>query len=374
LKLIYISNTRIPSEKANTYQSMVMCEAFSKHYHHVEFWYPQMRNTPSMEKINNPFLFYNVNEVFSLKKIPCIDSTFLFKYFNTIWFLLRTFSFGISYLAKLKNIDPFTSIFTRDSHGLLFLNLAKKLGIIKQKVYFEAHIYSKTITKNSKYIDGIIVINNYLKTLYEKDGVTNILVAHDGVNVSEYAHIMKYQKNTIANIVYTGNLFEWKGVYTLVDSLKYLNNVKCTIIGGSDDTLPQFKKYIEEKKIKNIELTGFVKKSETIKYIENADVLILPNSAKDKMSYYTSPLKLFEYMASKRPIVASSLPSIKEILKDGINATLYEPDNPKDLAKKIRFVLENDCSHMINQAYNDVQKYTWVQRVKNIVNWTQDEK
>lgn len=374
MKLIYISNTRIPSEKANTYQSMVMCEAFSKHYPHVEFWYPQMRNTPSMEKINNPFLFYNVDEVFTLKKIPCIDSTFLFKYFNTIWFLLRTFSFGISYVAKLKNIDPFTSIFTRDSHGLLFLNLAKKLGIIKQKVYFEAHLYSKTITKNSKYIDGIIVINNYLKTLYEKDGVKNILVAHDGVNVSEYAHIMKYQKNTIANIVYTGNLFEWKGVYTLVDSLKYLNNVKCTIIGGSDDTLPQFKKYIEEKKIKNIELTGFVKKSETIKYIENANVLILPNSAKDKMSYYTSPLKLFEYMASKRPIVASSLPSIKEILKDGINATLYEPDNPKDLANKIRFVLENDCSHMINQAYNDVQKYTWAQRVKNIVNWAQDEK
>ena len=51
MKLIYISNTRIPSEKANTYQSMVMCEAFSKYFEKVEFWYPKRNNTEEMRQV-----------------------------------------------------------------------------------------------------------------------------------------------------------------------------------------------------------------------------------------------------------------------------------------------------------------------------------
>ena len=72
------------------------------------------------------------------------------------------------------------------------------------------------------------------------------------------------------------------------------------------------------------------KKRFVSKYTEIADVLVLPNSAKDKMNLYTSPIKMFEYMASKRPIVASSLPSIKEILSDQDNAILFNPNDPRN--------------------------------------------
>ncbi|MCG3697534.1 glycosyltransferase family 4 protein [Aliarcobacter butzleri] len=366
MNLVYISNTRIPSEKANSYQSMVMCEAFSKYFNKVEFWYPDGRTTKEMEKIDDAFDFYQVERLFELKKVSCLDSDIFFGRISSIWFLLKNISFAFNYIKELKKIKDETIIFSRDVIGLYFLNFAKRINLIKQNVYFEAHIYSKKISNSCKNIDGLIVINNYLKTLYEKDGIKNILVAHDGVNIDEYSNMAYKEKQNYFNIVYTGNLFKWKGVYTLADSMKYLENMKCTIVGGSNDTLPQFKQHIKDNNIKNIYLTGFIKKSETIKYVEQADILILPNSSRDKMSYYTSPLKLFEYMASKKPIVASNLPSICEVLENKKNAVLCEPDNPKDLADKINWVLENDCTDIVNQAYVDVQEYTWDKRAKNI--------
>jgi len=369
-KLIYISNTRLPSEKANTYQSMVMCEAFSK-FCEVEFWYPIRRNTPEMSKVNSVFEFYNVKPIFKLKKIYSMDLRILHNYNQKIWFLLQNSSFSINYLIQLILEKESSIIFTRDMIGLYFLSYAKKLGILKNRVYFEAHIFSKKIAKLVKNVNGLVVINNYLKKLYEEKGIKNILVAHDGVKLEEYNNInYKSPSDKIKNVVYIGNLFEWKGVYTLAESMKYMdNNVRLLIVGGSDDTLPKFREYIEKNNINNIDLIGFVSKKDTLKYIEIADVLVLPNSSKDKMSYYTSPLKLFEYMASKRVIVASRLPSIKEVLEDKKNAILFEPDNPKDLADKIKWCLENDTTTIVKQAYKDVQEYTWDKRAGKIINW-----
>jgi len=92
---------------------------------------------------------------------------------------------------------------------------------------------------------------------------------------------------------------------------------------------------------------------------------VLPNSAEDKMSLYTSPIKLFEYMASHRPIVASNLSSITEILSNK-NSFLFNPDNAKDLAENIQKAVSSDCSKVVEQARKDVKFYTWEKRAKNI--------
>jgi len=372
--LIYISNTRIPSEKANSYQSMVMCEAFSQNFKKVEFWYPKRKNTSQMDNIDNPFDFYNLCKSFFLKKIFTLDLHLISTIFPKVWFFILNMTFALNYSFKLRKYSQNTIVLTRDTIGLSILSFAKSMGFIKQKIYFEAHIYSPKISHFAKKVNGLIVINHYLKNLYEQDNVKNILVVHDGVKLEEYINIKPKNTTEVKKIVYIGNLFEWKGVYTLVDSLKYLDNsIRLVIVGGSADTLPSFSKYIQEHKIENIELVGFVKKIKTIKYIENADVLVLPNSAKDKMSYYTSPLKLFEYMASKRPIVASKLPSIEEVLEDKKNAVLFTPDDPKDLADKINWVLTNSCENIVQNAFHDVHEYTWLNRANKIVRWIKSD-
>lgn len=372
--LIYISNTRIPSEKANSYQSMVMCESFSQYFDNVEFWYPKRKNTSKMDEVNDPFAFYNLSKNFFLKKLFTLDLSRMSTIFPKLWFFILNITFALNYTFKLRIYPQNTIVVTRDTMGLIILSFGKSIGFIKQNIYFEAHIYSPKISRLAKKVNGLIVINNYLKNLYKKDNAKNILVVHDGVKLEEYENIKPKNNTEIKQIVYIGNLFEWKGVYTLVDSLEYLDNdVELVIVGGSTDTLPKFSNYIKEKKIQNIELVGFVKKSETIKYIENADVLILPNSAKDKMSYYTSPLKLFEYMASNRPIVASKLPSLEEVLEDKKNAVLFTPDDSKDLADKINWVLTNDCKDIVISALNDVQEYTWLNRANKIVRWMKND-
>ena len=202
-------------------------------------------------------------------------------------------------------------------------------------------------------------------------------MAHDGVNISEHKDITDYHfqvKKKEFNVVYTGSLFLWKGINILVDSLKYLpNNVKLIFVGGSDQYLVDFRTYVKDSEQKNrVTIVPHIPKKDLLQYLEIADVLVLPNSAKDKMSLYTSPIKMFEYLASKRPIVASGLPSIKEILSDEDNAILFTPDEPKDLANKILNVLTNDCSKMVRRALSDVEPYTWDTRAKNIAKFIMD--
>jgi glycosyltransferase involved in cell wall biosynthesis len=86
-------------------------------------------------------------------------------------------------------------------------------------------------------------------------------------------------------------------------------------------------------------------------------------------AYYTSPLKLFEYMAAGAPIVATELPAIREVIQHGDNGWLVAPDNPSELAAGIRHLLENRQlgSAMAAKAARDAQSYTWEKRAARIV-------
>ena len=74
-------------------------------------------------------------------------------------------------------------------------------------------------------------------------------------------------------------------------------------------------------------------------------------------------------MATGKPIIASRIPSLQEVLKDKQNAILFHPDDPEDLAKKIIWVLNNDCTHIVKQASLDVSEYTWEKRSIKILNY-----
>jgi len=370
VELIYISNARIPSEKANSYQSVQMCNSFSKVLDSVEMWVPNSKNNKEMEPyISNPFCFYNIQKTFEVKKLFTIDLWLLKSFNEFVWANIKAVFFACSVLISLNKRSS-AVVLTRDPHILRMLYVAKKIGIIGNKYYYEAHKFSIRLLPDIKYSDGLIVINNYLKELYEKQCVSNVLVAHDGVNLDEYSEVENYKYSKAKKrpiLLYTGNLFKWKGVQTLVDSLDYINiDVELIVVGGSPEVLKEFRQYVKDNGAQNIVIVGFIPKKETIKYIKKADVLLLPNSSKDKMSLYTSPLKLFEYMASKRPIIASKLPSICEILDDGVNALLFNPDSPNDLADVIKYALENDCSDIVDKAYHDVFQYTWDKRAARI--------
>ena len=372
-KLIYISNTRLPSEKANSYQTVQMCNSFSKAYDEVELWTGKSRNTKELESITDIYGFYNIKNSFLIKKFFQIDSIILFKINQFIWANLRNLVFSLNvcaHLIKYKNSKNVT-LYSRDWCFLFVYLFFRNIGLVNNKLFYESHKFYKFLPKSLSKIDGVIVINNYLYSLHEDIGIKRLFLAHDGVNVDEYESISRYDfqsKKESFTVVYTGSLFLWKGVNTVVDSLKFLPaHVDLIFIGGSGQYLLDFKEYVKDSGFGDrIKVISHIPKKELLKFIEIADALVLPNSAKDKMSLFTSPIKLFEYMASKRPIIASNIASIAEVLTDQKNALLFNPDDSEDLALQISRTIESDFTKMVHQAEKDSLKYTWDKRAKDI--------
>jgi len=373
MKLIYIANTRLPSEKANSYQTMQMCESFSKVLDSVELWTGKARNIKELRNIEDVFGYYGLQNKFSIRYFFQYDSFVLGHINEWLWANLRGAVFSINtclHLLKYKNEKDLV-VYTRVWPVLYIFNFFKKIKIFDLPIFYESHRFSRKLTSQLKRIDGTIVINNYLADLYNKDKIHPVFVAHDGVDIDLYKQISEYRfddDKSAISILYTGGLFAWKGVYTLVDAMHFLpKNFILTCVGGSGQYLHNFKEYVGKKSESDrIRVIGHIPKIELLDFVENSNILVLPNSAKDKMSLYTSPIKLFEYMASNRPIVASDLSSIKEVLSDK-NAFLFEPDNAKDLAKKIQSASSQDCTRIVSSAYNDVKNYTWDKRAKDIV-------
>ncbi|KKR77730.1 MAG: Glycosyl transferase group 1 [Parcubacteria group bacterium GW2011_GWE2_40_8] len=224
---------------------------------------------------------------------------------------------------------------------------------------------------------GIVSITNGLKDFYVKNGVDaeKIIVASDAVDIADFSK--NYIQTDVRKkfglpvdkkiILYAGRLDGWKGVETIFKMSKFLpDEIRVVIIGGESKQISQLK-----EEYPHIIFLGQCPYRELAENLAAADALLLPNTGKNEISaHFTSPLKLFAYMASKKPIIASELPSLREILNEE-NAYLVEPDDEFALEKTVKRVLNQKeiSESKANEAYQDVQKYTWRARANKIINF-----
>ena len=179
-------------------------------------------------------------------------------------------------------------------------------------------------------------------------------------------------------VIYTGHLYEWKGAALLLKAARNFQfsisnfqkneeDILFVFVGGTNKDVQSFRK--QTKGLNNILCLGHKPHKDIPIYLKAADVLVLPNGKEEKISeLYTSPLKLFEYMAAKRPIIASDLPSIREVLDDQM-AVFFKPDNPDQLAESIKKVIWNNhlAETISAKAFERVGNHTWERRVKKIL-------
>ena len=373
MKIIYISNARIPTERAHGYQTCKMCEEFSNQGMEVELWVPTRKNHIK----EDVFSFYGVKNNFVIKKIKSFDFFQYEGYLGKFSFWLRNFWFVIKLL--LIKIDKNAIIYTRDPE------IGRAFNLKGNKTVLESHNWPESKGWLFKYLikkfDKIIIITHKLKELFLVAGLpdSRMMVAPDGVDLEKFdIKIDKIQARKKLNLpldkkiaLYCGSLYlyDWKGVDIFLVAAKILpEDYLAVLVGGEPKEVIKIKK---EYSGNNLLLVGRQRREEIPYYLKAADVLILPNKKGEKISEkYTSPLKLFEYMASRRPIVASNLPSIMEVMSEQ-NCVFFDSDNPEDLANKIKLVFnDNDLAEKIaEQAYQDVKNYTWKKRVKNIINF-----
>lgn len=365
MKIIYIVNVGLPGEWAHCLQIMKTCEAFAQNGQEIELVTGMKRGTD-----NEIFSYYNIKTKFKITKIPYIDLSS--EGAGKINFLIRSFSFLLC--ARLYVIFK--------KYDILYFR-APLAGLFFNNFYLELHELSPELKKWHKIAFSkakkIVVLTKFLKQELMAAGVDamKIIIAADAVDLNEFR--LNLSQDEIRKklslpadkkiIAYTGNFsfHDWKGVDIMLESLKYLPGVVCLLIGGD----PGEKIEIEKRyPAENIIITGRKNHSQIPAYLRAADVLILPNKKGNATSaYYTSPMKLFEYMASQRPIVASDLPSIREVLNES-NAILVEPDNSEALAEGIKKVLADSrlADKLADKAFADVHNYTWQKRAEKIIN------
>lgn len=166
--------------------------------------------------------------------------------------------------------------------------------------------------------------------------------------------------NISQHIIYAGSLFAWKGVEDLILAARQLGGAQITVIGGSEEAIAKLKPLIISGA--KIDFVGHIPHNEVMEHLNRACIAVLPNRA-DTDSRFTSPIKLFEYMAAGCAIVASDLPSLKEIV-NGDEVVFVKANDPTALASGIQKLMADPqlAQAMAEKVRNKSSHYTWEAR------------
>lgn len=373
MKLLYFANMRLPTEKAHGIQIMKMLEAFSEHSEtRARLIVPRRINKIKKD----PFEYYGVARNFTVTRLPTIDLLFL-PFWKTLWFFVESIGFAkmvFWYALFHRGMIPYTRDFI----------IVAYLSFLPGPFFYEIHMLPERIRWWHSIVfrrcSGLVVISRGLKQALFSAGVPEekILVAPDAADIGMFNISLSKEESrrtlhlspdkTI--VLYTGHLYGWKGAQVLADAARELgNDVLVYIVGGTEDDIRAFRS--RNAGVENLVVTGHRPHGEMPIWLKAADLLVLPTSGKEKIGReYTSPMKLFEYMASGTPIIASDVPSIREVLTDD-DAVFFAPDDREILARAIKTniakpdALRNLAAHALQKA----NQYTWKVRATRILSF-----
>jgi glycosyltransferase involved in cell wall biosynthesis len=269
---------------------------------------------------------------------------------------------------------------------LLFLRLLARRRLL---LLFELHGPPRRRGDKAvlRRLDGVISLSETLaRQLKHEVGLepTRVLQAHQGVNL-DYVERIRVSKTEARRalalpsdkrlVVYTGKVHWWSAeVRFLIEAVELLPaDVELVIVGGRADHVELLRKGLSEQGVQRVRLVGFVSPAEVFRYQFAADVLVSYYPSDIRNLEYLSPGKLFEYMASNRPIVTADHAFLREIVaKDA--AIFVERDRPYELAQGIRTVLDNEAlgQRLAANAYRDVQRFTWQKRAERVLAFSRE--
>ena len=246
----------------------------------------------------------------------------------------------------------------------------KSSGIKSIQRKIEKMINGKTL-RNADYV---LVANKETKNIVEKEydvKSENMFVIPNGVDLSLFK---KSEERNQRKVVFTGAMYYHRGLDILLDSIpkivKQLPDVKFVLVGSGTE-MENLKQIVQEKKIeKNIEFKGWVDRKEIPKNIQDAVLGIGPLRLTE-VTKGALPIKVLEYMASSLPIIAQKGTLPKDILEDKKNGFLIE--NSDELTEKIILLLNDEkmINSMGQKSFEMVEKFSWNDVVKNILNVVQ---
>ncbi len=367
MRIAYLFNSSTPSSNPSSIQVVNTCAAISKLSHEIKLIVP------------NTGLKFSLSKFYGIKKTPKLIKLRYFKKFP-LGINYYLFSVCAIFYGLYKNTDLFI---TRNFFTLFILNLLKK------KVIIEVHhdlsnesrivkfLYRNFKIFNKKNVVKIVAITSSVRSYLIK----NFKVEKKKIDIVPSASSLKFKfsklkKKKRYKIGYFGSLDESKGSKFIMNLSKKDNLNDYFIYGGSPEQVLKMKRKNSSKKLK---IYPSIPYSKIKLHISKMDILLMPSNTtkirslggSGNIAKYTSPLKLFDYLASGKLIMVSNVKVFKEILKDRNDCFIMKNFNTNswiNKINKIKFDLKK-VNRIKKNAFRLSKKYTYLTRAQKILNF-----
>jgi glycosyltransferase involved in cell wall biosynthesis len=366
MRIVYIApyGVVLPSTAAHSVNIMSVSSALAHQGHQLSLVLPTAEK--SVEELVH---YYGVSKNFEFHFLP--------RYHNRWLSILYSFLSAIYALRYKADV-----VVSRSALSCLFCCW---LGL---RVIFDSHgppwignkfnKYVYLILIKSKKLIRVTVNSGALKQIYLQSThppQCEIKVAHNGSFESPLDICVDNWQGRPGSLQvgYAGHLYKGRGIDIILETARLLPHVDFHIIGGTSADISFWKTQIN---LENVVFHGFVSPGEVYRYRNMCDVLLAPymNSGVfsagriEDSSKYMNPIKLIEYMASRKAIIASDLPPIRELLNDN-NSILLSSYDPQDWARAILSLVDKNKREILSQrAYEDFKlNLTWSARAKKML-------
>ncbi|MBV9467237.1 MAG: glycosyltransferase family 4 protein [Solirubrobacterales bacterium] len=201
-----------------------------------------------------------------------------------------------------------------------------------------------------------------------------VAVVPNGVNVEQIGALAAETNGSRAGlnpiVGWAGAFCQWHGTEVLVRSLALLPPDVRLLLIGDGERRSECERIARELGVSDrVELPGALAHDETMRRLAQCDVLASPHVEIPHQRFFGSPTKLFEYMALGRPIVASRIEQLGELLEDGVTARLVPPGEERELARAIYWILSSRDrgAGLASAARRQATHHTWDQRAGSIL-------
>lgn len=226
-------------------------------------------------------------------------------------------------------------------------------------------------------VKGVVTISDALRDRYVRHGIPaeRTLVWPDGVDLNSFTRLpprdeiradLGWPRDRIV-ATYCGHLYPDRGIESILSVARERPEILFVFVGGTPWDVARRRQ--ESEGSSNVLFVGFVKNAQVPSYLRASDILLMPYSSSCRTAEWMSPLKMYEYMAAGRPIIATDLPAIRRVLRDQVTACLVRPDSPQALAAGMDRVLQDRQlgASLGVAAAKEVAGFSWQRRARAIL-------
>lgn len=363
----------MPTEKAHGVHIIHMCDSFARDGFSVELLVPD-RSTTIVE---DPYTYYGVERSFRITRIGTIDAVHL----GSLGFLLENIVFSLR-AARYAARAHARAVYSREEAPLYFLRWFSSVPAIFELHTARRNFFVRAIARR---ISLLVVISAGLKEFCIKNLAVfekNILVAHDGVALEQFTPKLSVReaRSTLDLprdrfiVAYVGKLRTMgmeKGIPELVEAFGNVyqqeQSAFLLLVGANADEVAWAEGLAERACIPRgaFRIVEHVPARLIPPYVWAADVLTITYPDSEHYRLYMSPLKLFEYMAAGKAIIASDLPTIREVLPE--DAGVFVPAGG-DVAQEICDLIRDPqkVEDLGKRAGIEGARYSWHARAHTI--------